>query len=72
VPARAYVRDVTTAIDEQWRLTGRRKRSYLHHLGESLHNYMFDLVYDGDHDGEVRIFVGLSCEPGRLISYLIT
>ena len=32
---------------------------------------MFDSVYDGDHDGVVRIFVGLSCEPGRLISYLI-
>ena len=28
-------------------------------------------VYDGDYDGVVRIFVGLSCELGRLISYLI-
>ena len=72
MPARAYVRDVTTAIDEQWRSTGRQKRSYLHHRGEFLHNYyMFDSVYDDDHDGVVRIFVGLSCEPGRLISYLI-
>jgi len=32
---------------------------------------MFDSVYDGDYDGVVRIFVGLSCELGRLISYLI-
>ena len=40
--------------------------------GEILQNYcMFDSVYDGDHDGVVSIFVGLSCEPGRLISCLI-
>jgi len=72
VAARAYVRDVTTAIDEQWRSTGRQKRSYLHQRGEFLHNYYtFDSLYDGDHDGVVRIFVGLSSEPGRLISYLI-
>jgi len=32
---------------------------------------MSDSVYDGDHDGVVRIFVDLSCEPKRLISYLI-
>ena len=61
MPARAYVRDVTTAIDEQWRSTGRQKRSYLHHRGELLHNYYtLESVFDGDHDDVVRIFVGLS------------
>jgi len=29
-------------------------------------------MHDGDHDGVVRIFVGLSCELGGLIVYLFT
>jgi len=37
-------------------------------------HYTFKSVYygdhDGAHDGAVRIFVGLSCEPGCLISEL--
>ena len=28
-------------------------------------------MHDGDHDGLVRIFVGLSCQLGGLIIYLI-
>jgi len=35
---RAYVSDVTTAINEQWRSMGRQKHSELHHQGEFLHN----------------------------------
>jgi len=27
-------------------------------------------MYNGDHDGVVRIFVGLSCELGGLINYI--
>ena len=47
---------------------GRQKRSELHSRGEFLHNYyMFESMHDGDHDGVVRIFVGLSCELGGLI-----
>ena len=69
LPARAYVRDVITAIDKQWRSTGGQKHSHLHQRGEFMHNcYMFVSVYDGDHGDVVRIFVGLSCDPGRLIS----
>ena len=51
--------------------TGRRKGSYLHHQSEFLHNYTFESMHDGDHDGVVRIFVGLSCKLGGLIIYLI-
>ena len=40
------------------------KGSELHHQGEFLHNYYtFQSVQDNNHDGVVRIFVGLSCEP---------
>jgi len=40
-----------------------------HNRGEFLHNYYtFESMHDGDHDGVVRIFVGLSCE---LFDYLI-
>ena len=77
VAARAYVRDVTTAIDEQWRSTEEDKSAHISTTevsfcrGEFLRNYYtLESVYDGDHDGVVRIFVGLSYEPGRLISYL--
>ena len=58
-----HVSDVTL-VNQQWRSTGRQKRSELHHRGEFLHNYTFESVHDGDHDGVVRIFVGLpaSCE----------
>jgi len=46
----------------------RQKRSELHNRGEFLRNfYMFESMNDGDHDGVVRIFVGLSCELGGLI-----
>jgi len=41
--------------------TGRQKRLELHR-GEFLHNfYTFESVHNSDHDGAVRIFVGLSC-----------
>jgi len=51
---------------------GKQKRSELHHQGEFLHNYYtFESVYNSDHDGVVRVFVGLSCELGCLTSYLI-
>ena len=58
---------------EQWRLTARQKRSYLHHQGEFQHNY-FDFVslHDSDHDGVVRIFVGHSEVVKRLLFKLIT
>ena len=62
-PAHTYVRDVTSAIDEQWQSMGRQKRSELHHRGEFLHNYYtFESVHKDDHDSGVKIFVGLSCE----------
>jgi len=32
---------------------------------------MFESMHDGDHDGVVRILVGLSCELGGLIIYFI-
>ena len=38
------------------------KDSELHHRREFLHNYAFESVHDGNHDGVVRI-VGLSCKP---------
>jgi len=38
--------------------------------GGFLHDYYtFESMHDGDHDGVVRIFVGLSCELGSLIIY---
>ena len=47
-----HVHDVTTAIDEQWRSTGRQKGSELHHRGEFVHSYYtFESVSDADHDG---------------------
>jgi len=53
-------------------MNGRQKRSKLHNRGEFLHNYyMFEPMHDGDHDGVARILVGLSCELGGLIVYLI-
>jgi len=49
---------------EQWRTSGRQKGSYLHHQGEFLRNcYMFVSLHDMKHEGVVRIFVALSCEP---------
>jgi len=63
VASGAYVRDVTTVIDEQWRSTGRQKCSELHHQGEILHYYYtFESVHNGNHDCVV-----LSCELGGLI-----
>ena len=60
---RAYIHDVTTAIDEQWQSTGRQKHSELHHRGEFQSNYYtFVSLHDSDHDGVVTIFVALSCE----------
>jgi len=42
-------------------INGRQKGSELHHHGEFLHNYYtFESVHDGDHNGVVRISVGLS------------
>jgi len=39
------------------------KGSELNRRGEFLHNYYkFVSVHDGDHDGVVKIVVGLSCE----------
>jgi len=44
-------------------INGRQKGSELHHRGEFLHNYYtFESVHDGDYNGVVRIFVGLSCK----------
>jgi len=58
-----HIHDVTTAIDKQWRSTGRHKSSEFGHQGEFPRNhYMFESVHDGDHDGVVRIFIGLSCK----------
>jgi len=49
--AHHHIHDVTTAIDEQWRSTGRQKGSEFQHRGEFLHNYStFESVHDGDHD----------------------
>ena len=54
---------------KQWQSMGRQKRSELHNRGEFLHNYYtFESMHNGDHDGIVRIFVGLSCELGGLIN----
>ena len=50
--------------------TLRQKSSELHHRGEFLHNYyMFESVNNGDHDGVVRISVGLSCKLRDLFIY---
>ena len=32
---------------------------------------MLESVHDGNHDGAVRTFVGLSCEPGGIFNYNI-
>jgi len=51
-------------VIEQWQSTGRQKHLYLHHQGEFQPNYYtFKSVNDSNHNGVVRIFVGLSCEP---------
>ena len=45
---------------------------YLHHQDEFLHNYYkFESVHDGNRDGVVRIFIGLSCELGGFCKYII-
>ena len=47
----------------RWTIYGKIKGSELHHRSVFLHNYYtFESVHDGDHDGVVRIFVGLFCE----------
>ena len=74
LPARTYVRDVITAINEQWRSMGRQKRSEFHYQGEFLHNCTFESVYNGDHNGVVRIFVGLFLRAVRfdyLFNYIM-
>ena len=44
-------------------INGKTKGLRIPPLSEFLHNYyMFESVHDGDHDGVVRIFIGLSCE----------
>ena len=64
-----HIYDVTTAIDKQWQSTRRQKNSELHHQVEFLCNYYtFESMHDGDHDGIVRLFVGLSCELGGFFS----
>ena len=41
------------------------KRAHNSHQSKFLHNYYtFESVHDSDHDGVVRIFIGLSCELG--------
>ena len=58
-----HVRDVITVIDKQWWSMGRQKGSELHHWNDFLHNYYtFESVHDGDNDGVVKMFVGLSCQ----------
>ena len=55
-------------IDKQ----GRHKGSELHHQGAFLQDYYtFESSHDGDHDGIVRLFVGLSCELGGYLVYVI-
>ena len=39
--------------------------------GEFLHNYMLESVHNADHDGVVRIFVGVSCKLGDFFNYSI-
>ena len=40
------------------------KGSELHRQGEFPHNYYtFESVHNSDHDGVVKIVVGLSCKP---------
>jgi len=41
---------------------GKQKDPEFHHQGEFLHNYMFESVYDGNHNGIVRIFIEYSYE----------
>jgi len=68
-----HIYDVTTAIDEQWWSTGRQKNSELHHQGGFLHDYYtFESMHDGDHDGVLRIFVGLPASwlSIKLINYI--
>ena len=49
----------------------RQKGSELHHWGEFLHDhYTFESVHDSNHDGVVRIFVGLSCELRGFFNYI--
>jgi len=67
------MRFATYVTSQLRRSTGRQKGSELHHWGELLHDYYtFGSVHNGDHDGAIRIFVGLSYEPWGLIIYLIT
>jgi len=43
---------------------GKRKGSELHHQDEFLYNYYtFESVYDGDHNGAVRVFAHGPSEP---------
>jgi len=50
----------------------RHKGSELHHQGAFLQDYYtFESSHDGDHDGIVRLFVGLSCELGGFLVYVI-
>jgi len=58
----------------------RQKGSELHHqceflhnhdTFESVHNYTFESVNNGDHDSVATIFVGLSCELGGFFNYII-
>ena len=51
-------------------IDGRQKCSEVHNRGKFLRNYYtFESMHDGDHDGVVRIFVGLSCELGGFFLY---
>ena len=63
-----------TKIDRQWKKSTsneRHKGSELHHQGAFLHDYyMFQSSHDGDHDGVVRLFVGLSCELGGFFNVI--
>jgi len=70
-----HIRDVTTAIDEQWQSTGGQKSIELHHRVEFLHNYYaFESVHDGNHNGIVKIFIGFpaSCEVSLIIYTIVT
>ena len=65
LPAHAYVRDITTVIDEhgdQWEDKSTQNST------TEMSFCTFESVYDGDRGDVVRIFMGLSCEPGCLIS----
>ena len=56
----------STSNDDQWE----DKRAQNSTIIVSTY-YTFESVHDGNHSGEVRIFIGLSCELQGFIIYII-